>query len=167
MSTVTRAELRGISVGDLIVLHLNRAGDLNIVKEQIKLKTATKLEDGNVQCVLEPAVGTNWDNGPITVIIPPVKVDEIYDETVIDYTTLGDKTLSQILLFADLPPPLPTTVEVFEYNMLDPGNELKLKYRLTYTNAFFVGSLIVRISNAPNNLDSLRILNNIFIGEQG
>lgn len=165
MSQITRAELRGISIAGLICLHLNRAGDMAIVPAQIKIDSAIRRDDGNVVVVLSPDPVTWWDNGPVTVIIPPVDVNTVYEETVIDYAAIGDLPLAKVLANAALPPPAPTQIIVGEYLMLDPGPELKIKYVLTYTNAFFAGSVTVRIANAPNNLDTLRILNKLFIGE--
>jgi hypothetical protein len=160
---ISRDELRGISFLQLICLYVNRAGDLAIEPKQIKLDSVTRLEGGNVRVKISPERITGWTNGPIEVIIPPVEVDKVYDETVIDWQDIQGKTLEEVLKIAALPPPLPTRVEVEEYDMLYPGAELKLKYRLTYTNAFFVGETIVRISGAPNNLDSLAVLNTLFI----
>jgi hypothetical protein len=160
---ITRDELRGISVSGLITLYVNRAGDLNIESKHLKLETATRLENGDVRCKLTPAPETGWNNGPIEVVIPPVRVGEVYDETEIQWADIGTHTLEEVFKQANLPPPAPSSVEVEEYLMLDPGPELKLKYRLTYTHAFFMGDVIVRIAGAPNNLDSLEFLNNLFI----
>ena len=101
MTTITRDELRGISVGGLICLHVNRKNDLNIKPSQIKPIQSTLTPEGNVRVKLEPTPETGWQNGPIEVLIPPVKVDEIYEETelvfqdTVSYTHL---TLPTILL---------------------------------------------------------------------
>lgn len=166
MKPITREELRGITVLDLICLHVNRANDIVISPKQIKLKQTTRQADGTVKVVLEPSTEVNWNNGPIEVVIPSVNVNEVYpEEVVIDFTTIGTYTLDEVLKLADLPPCPPATVDVKEYLMLDPGQELKIKYNLLYSNAFFTGTAIVRVANAPNNLDSLRTLNKLFLGE--
>ena len=165
MKQITRAELRGISIADLVVLHLNRAGDINIVAEQIKMGKVTLQEDDTLLISLSPDPKTGWNHGPIDVTIPRVKVDEIYDETVIEWADCQGKTLAEVLTAAHMPPPPPSSVVVSEYLMLDPGPELKIKYALNYTNAFFTGTVVVRIANAPNNLDTLRFLNLLFTGE--
>lgn len=165
MKTITRDELRGISVGGLICLHVNRKNDLNIRPSQIKPIQSTLTPEGNVRVKLEPTPETGWQNGPIEVLIPPVKVDEIYDETELVFQDIGTMTREQVFVHLNLPPPPPELVEVEEYLMLDPGPELKIKYRLHYKNVFFKGSVVVRVTGAPNNLDSLQTLNNLLIGE--
>lgn len=165
MKQITRAELRGISISDLVVLHLNRAGDINLTSDQIKIVKATLQADDTLLISLAPDYRTGWKNGPVDVKIPRVKVDEIYEETVIEWADCQDKTLAEVLTAAHMPPPPPSSIEVSEYLMLDPGPELKIKYALNYTNAFFVGKVVVRIANAPNDLDTLRFLNLLFTGE--
>ena len=165
MKQITRAELRGISIADLVLLHLNRAGDTAFTTEQIKIVKAELQEDDTLLISLNPDVKTGWTNGPIDVRIPRVKVGEVYDETVIEWADCQVGTLAQVLTAAHLPPPPPSSVVVSEYLMLDPGPELKIKYALNYTNAFFVGTVVVRIANAPNDLDTLRFLNMLFTGE--
>jgi hypothetical protein len=165
VTTITRDELRGISVGGLICLHVNRKNDLNIKPSQIKPIQSTLTPEGNVRVKLEPTPETGWQNGPIEVLIPPVKVDEIYEETELVFQDIGSMTREEVFVHLSLPPPPPELVEVEEYLMLDPGPELKIKYRLHYKNVFFKGSVVVRVTGAPNNLDSLQTLNNLLIGE--
>lgn len=164
MVSVTRAELKGISVIELIVLYLNRLNDMELEKEQIKLLKVTRKEDGNVEVIIGPAEGTGWQNGPITFLAPPVQVGEVYAEAVeLDYGIVGEKTLTQILEELDMPPCPPSTVAVEHFDFLAGGPYLDLSYKLSYTNAFFVGDVVVKVNNAPNSLDSLRILNQLFL----
>lgn len=165
MSYVTRDELRGLSPRGLIVLYVNRVNDLGVTEGQIKLTKLTRLEDGTVEAIVEPDQSTGWNNGPIILKVPSVNVEEVYGQSVdIDFLSIGSKVRDEVLNDADLPPAPPATVEVAEFDILNEGPHLSISYRLTYSNAFFTGSVVAVITNAPNNLDTLRILNNLFIG---
>lgn len=165
MSYVTRDELRGLTPLGLVVLFVNRANDLGIKENQIKIDKAIRGVDGNVSVTVSPTDITGWVNGPIEVIIPPVDVVAVYGgEVRINYEAIGEKPLTEVLAEADFPPCPPASIEVDWFNILAEGPHLDIAYRFKYTNAFFIGELVVEVDNAPNNLDSLRILNNLFIG---
>lgn len=165
MNYVTREELRGLTPLGLVVLYVNRANDLGIDEKQVKIDKLVRKQDGNVEATVSPHEDTGWVNGPIVLTIPSVKVEEIYGATAsVDYGAIEGKTLSDVLKEADLPPAPPSSVVVEHFDILTESQYLSLSYRLTYANAFFVGDIIVTIENAPNNLDSLRLLNNLFIG---
>lgn len=166
MATVTRAELQGLAPIDLIVLYLNRINDLDVQKEQVKLDHVSRLEDGTVEATVSPALGSTWVNGPIKILISPINVPDVYTgENLVDFTTIEGKDLFTVLKEANLPPAPPSSVAVEEFDILAEGPHLVISYRLKYTNAFFVGELVVGVKNAPNDLDSLRVLNNLFLGE--
>ena len=166
MNYVTREELRGLSPKGLVVLYVNRANDLFIEEKQIKIDKAVRKEDGIVEVTVSPDQTTGWVNGPIVVQIPAIQVGEIYaEETSVAFADITeDKVLMDILTAADLPPCPPSSVEVAYYDILADGPDMVIGYRLKYTNAFFVGETVVAITGAPNNLDTLRLLNQFFIG---
>jgi hypothetical protein len=163
MKTIGRSELRGIGPTQLILLYLNRANDFVITADQIKQGSVERNADGNAVVTLQPGDKTNWINGPIEVIIPPVQVDVIYGATAtIEYPSIGELTRAQVLAAADLPPLAPTTVGVGDFAFNDDG-PLTVSYRLTYNNYFFQGSIVVEIANAPNDLTVLAHLNQLFL----